>query len=144
MAKAKKAFFFSNFSSNLRFFVSSFLKVTQQPNARRSAMLKFGAWGTCGASNKKVRVDNIGLVQDQINFLLFPLGPVPERPNSVNPGLKFCFVFVFYILMHCLGWHCVLSLPFLVVKDQQYFVTSSCMFLDEKSVLEILLNPCLG
>ena len=41
--------------------------------------------------------------------------------------------------MHCLGWHFVLSLPFLVVKDQQYFVTSSCMFLDEKNVLEIYL-----
>ena len=83
--------------------------------------------------------DNIGLVQDQFNFVLFPLGPVPERPNSVNPGLKFCFVFVFYILMQCLGWHFVLSLPFLVVKDQQYFVTSSCMFLDEKNVLEFCL-----
>ena len=31
------------------------------------------------------------------------LGPVPERPISVNPGLKFCSVFVFYIPMHCLG-----------------------------------------
>ena len=32
------------------------------------------------------------------------LGSVPrERPISVNPGLKFCSVFVFYIPMHCLG-----------------------------------------
>ena len=32
------------------------------------------------------------------------LGPVPrERLISVNPGLKFCSVFVFYIPMHCLG-----------------------------------------
>ena len=38
----------------------------------------------------------------------------------------------------------MLSLPYLVVKDQQYFVTSSCMFLDEKNVLEILLNPGMG
>ena len=30
-------------------------------------------------------------------------GPVPERPISINPGLKFCSVFVFYIPMHCLG-----------------------------------------
>ena len=30
-------------------------------------------------------------------------GPVPERPISVNLGLKFCSVFVFYIPMHCLG-----------------------------------------
>ena len=31
------------------------------------------------------------------------LGPVPERPISINPGLKSCSVFVFYIPMHCLG-----------------------------------------
>ena len=30
------------------------------------------------------------------------LGPVPERPISINPGLKFRSVFVFYIPMHCL------------------------------------------
>ena len=30
-------------------------------------------------------------------------GPVPEVSISVNPGLKFCSVFVFYISMHCLG-----------------------------------------
>ena len=46
--------------------------------------------------------------------------------------------------MHYLGWHFVLSLLYLVVKDQQYFVTSTCMFLDEKNVLEILLNPSLN
>ena len=27
-------------------------------------------------------------------------GAVPERTISVNPGLKFCSVFVFYIPMH--------------------------------------------
>ena len=26
-------------------------------------------------------------------------GPIPERPISVNPGLKFCSIFVFYIPM---------------------------------------------
>ena len=31
------------------------------------------------------------------------LGPVPERPISVNPRLTFCTTFVFYILMHWLG-----------------------------------------
>ena len=31
-----------------------------------------------------------------------PLGPVPERPISANPGLKFCSAFVFYLPMHCL------------------------------------------
>ena len=30
-------------------------------------------------------------------------GPVPERPISVNPGLKFCSVSVFCIPIHCLG-----------------------------------------
>ena len=30
-------------------------------------------------------------------------GPVPEMLISVNAGLKFCSVFVFYIPMHCLG-----------------------------------------
>ena len=36
----------------------------------------------------------------------------------------------------------MLSLLYLVVKAQQYFVMSSCMFLDKKTVLEIwLLNP---
>ena len=32
----------------------------------------------------------------------------------------------------------------LVVKTQQYFVTSSCMFSDEKTVLEIWFNPGLN
>ena len=27
-------------------------------------------------------------------------GPVPERPISANPGLKFCPSFVFYLPMH--------------------------------------------
>ena len=30
-------------------------------------------------------------------------GLVPERPINVNPGLKFCSVFVFYIPLRCLG-----------------------------------------
>ena len=34
----------------------------------------------------------------------------------------------------------MLSLRYLLVKAQQHFVTSSCMFLDEKTVLEIWLN----
>ena len=29
-------------------------------------------------------------------------GPVPERPISTNPGLKFCPVCVFYLSMYCL------------------------------------------
>ena len=38
----------------------------------------------------------------------------------------------------------MLSLLYLVVKAQRYFVTSSYMFLDEKTVLEIWLNPGLN
>ena len=38
----------------------------------------------------------------------------------------------------------MLSLPYLVVKAQQYFVTSSCMFLDEKTALEMWLDPELN
>ena len=30
-------------------------------------------------------------------------GPVPEMSISVNPRLKFCSVFVFYIPIHCSG-----------------------------------------
>ena len=35
----------------------------------------------------------------------------------------------------------MLSFLYLIVKAQQYFVTSSCIFLDEKTVLEVWLNP---
>ena len=35
------------------------------------------------------------------------LGSVPGTPISVNPRLKFCSVFVFYIPIHCLGQHYV-------------------------------------
>ena len=37
----------------------------------------------------------------------------------------------------------MLSLLYLVVKTQHSFVTSSCVFLDEKAVLESWLNPWL-
>ena len=35
----------------------------------------------------------------------------------------------------------MLSLLYLLVKAPQYFVTSSCLFSDEKTLLEIWLNP---
>ena len=38
----------------------------------------------------------------------------------------------------------MLSLLHLIVKGQQYFVTLSCMFLDEKTVLEMWPNPGLN
>ena len=36
-------------------------------------------------------------------------GPIPERPININPGLKFCSMFVFYIPMYCLWQHFVFS-----------------------------------
>ena len=36
-------------------------------------------------------------------------GRIPERPISINPGFKFCSVFVFYTPMYCLWQHFVLS-----------------------------------
>ena len=38
----------------------------------------------------------------------------------------------------------MLLLLYLVVKAQQYIVTLSCMFSDEKTMLEIWLNPGLN
>ena len=69
---------------------------------------------------------------------------VPERPISANRGLKFCSVFVFYLPMYCLQKHFVLSLLYLGVKAQQHFVSSSCTFLDEKTLLKTWLNPGLN
>ena len=45
------------------------------------------------------------VMQILVIFLIHQLGPVPERPISAKPGLKFCPVFVFYLL-----WHFMLSL----------------------------------
>ena len=38
----------------------------------------------------------------------------------------------------------MLSLLYRLVKAQQYFVTSSCLFLDKKTLLEVWLNPGLN
>ena len=38
----------------------------------------------------------------------------------------------------------MLSLRCLIVKAEQYFVTWSCMFLNDKTALEIWLNPGLN
>ena len=38
----------------------------------------------------------------------------------------------------------MLSFLYLVLKAQQQFVTLSCIFLDEKTMLEIWLNPGLN
>ena len=72
------------------------------------------------------------------------LGPVPERLISANPGLKFCSVFVFCFPMCYLDEHFVFLLLYLREKAQQYFVSSSCMFLDKKTLLKGKLNPGLN
>ena len=46
--------------------------------------------------------------------------------------------------MNFLEKHFVLSLLYLGVKAEQYFVSSSCMFLDKKTLLKIWLNPWLN
>ena len=38
----------------------------------------------------------------------------------------------------------MLSLLYLLVKAQQYFVTPSCLFLDEKTLVEVWVNPELN
>ena len=40
-----------------------------------------------------------------LNFIA--QGPVPERPISANPGLRFCSPFWIYLPMHCLEKHFV-------------------------------------
>ena len=71
-------------------------------------------------------------------------GWVPERPITANRVLKFCSVFAYCLPMYCLQIHFVLSLLYLVVKAQQHFVSSSCTFSDEKTLLKIWLNPGLN
>ena len=71
------------------------------------------------------------------SWLAIVLGPVPERPISANPGLKFCSTFCIYLLMHCLKQHFVLSFIFFEVKAQQNFVSSRNVFLEEKTLLKI-------
>ena len=65
---------------------------------------------------------------------------VTGRPIRANPGLNFCSVFVLYLPTYCLEYHFVLSLLYLGVKARQYFVSSSCMFLEEKTLLKIWRN----
>ena len=70
--------------------------------------------------------------------------PVPERPISANPGLKILFHFRIYLPMHGLEQHSVLSSLNREVKTPQYFVSSSDMFLDKKTLLKIRVNPGLN
>ena len=74
-------------------------------------------------------------------------GPVPERPISANRGLKFCSTFFIYLPIHgacnILCYHFFFFF-FFKVKAQQYFVSSSYMFLDYKTLLTIWLDPGLN
>ena len=64
-----------------------------------------------------------------------------ERPISANLGLKLCSVSVFCLPLRCLEQHFMLSLSYIGLKVQQYFVSSSDMILDEKTLIKIQLNP---
>ena len=73
----------------------------------------------------------------------FP-APFPKWPISANPRLKFCFTLCIYLLMHYFEEDFVLSFLFFGVKAQQYFVSSSYMFGDRKTLLKLRLNPGLN
>ena len=70
------------------------------------------------------------------------LGPVPERPISANPGLKFCSTFYIYFPMHCL--HCKVTFCVILTisqsKGSTEFVSLSSKFEDKNPVLKIWLN----
>ena len=67
-------------------------------------------------------------------------GPVPERPISAISGLNFFSLFYIYLPMHYLEYQFVLSLLYLRVKAQYYFVRLSYMVLDKETVIKIWLN----
>ena len=72
--------------------------------------------------------------------------PVPERPISANPGLKFCSTFCIYLPMHCIEQHFVLSFLFFFFRSKRttVFWKFNYVFLDKKTLLKILLNPGLN
>ena len=67
-------------------------------------------------------------------LLRFP-GPIPEKPISANPGLKFRSVVVFYLPLYLVT--IFVTILYLGVTAQQYFVISNCMFLDKKTLIKI-------
>ena len=70
-------------------------------------------------------------------------GPVPGRQISADPGSKFSFHF------NILPSYVLLRVTFCVIitvsrsKGSTYFASSSRMFLDKKTLLQISLNPGL-
>ena len=84
-------------------------------------------------------------LQGQEGFWRPELGQarVPERLIGVNPGLKL-FPFLYFTIL-CIAWGNIFCYHYCTSsKGSTFFVTSSCMFLDEKTVLEIWLNPGLN
>ena len=77
-------------------------------------------------------------------FSYLSLSPAPERPISANPGLKFCSFF--YLPSNTLlrVTYFVLAFLYLGAKAQQYFLSSSYMFLGKKTLFKIWLNPGLN
>ena len=73
-------------------------------------------------------------------FTLWVWPPGPERPTSSNPGLKI-FVTHFVSLLR-VTFYVIITVS--RVKAQRYFVSSSDLFLDKKTLLENWLNPGLN
>ena len=100
-----------------------------------------------GASSTKQLIQNLKSTKNgplhegefytfyNVRDCFFNQSPVPDRPISVNPELKFCSTFCIYLPM--------LSFLFFEVKAQRYFVSSSYIFLDKKTLLKIWRNPGL-
>ena len=67
-------------------------------------------------------------------LLRFP-GSIAEKPISANPELKLRSVVVFYLPLYLVTIS--VSILYLGVRAQQYFVISNCMFLDKKTVIKL-------
>ena len=103
-----------------------------------------GRGGACVKPHKRKFVPVI------VHLVIHRWAPAPERPICANPGLKFCSFFI-YLPIHCLEshilfWHfCILEQQqYFTVLAQQYFLSSSCMFLGKKTLFKIWLNPGLN
>ena len=103
-----------------------------------------GRGGACVKCHKRKFVPVI------VHLVIHRWAPAPERPISANPGLKFCSFFI-YLPINCLESH-ILFWPFCILEQQQYFtvlaqqyfLSSSCMFLGKKTLFKIWLNPGLN
>ena len=64
--------------------------------------------------------------------------------RSADPGLKFCSPFCIYLPVHCLVLHLLSFLFFRSKGTTVYFVSSSYMLLDKKTLQKVWLNPGLN